>query len=202
MKEHTILLDFEKGDGLIPVIVQDRTTLRVLMLGYMNAPAYERTLERHQVTFYSRSRACLWTKGETSGNYLLIDGPQDIYPDCDNDTLLIKATPTGPTCHRGTVSCFDTEPQEGFIKHLETVIQKRNESRPEGSYTTRLLREGVGRMAQKVGEEAVETVIEAMAGNRERLIYESSDLIYHLLVLLTSQGITLKEIESELLRRA
>lgn len=198
----TTTLNFDKGNGLLPVIVQDRFTLKVLMLAYMNQAAYEKTLETLKVTFYSRSRECLWTKGETSGNYLLINGASDIYADCDQDTLLVKATAVGPACHRGTLSCFDTPDEEGFIKKLENVVQKRMETMPEGSYTTSLFRSGVQRMAQKVGEEAVETVIEAMAGNLDRLIYESSDLIYHLLVLLTSQGITLSQLEKELMSRA
>ncbi len=195
-------LDFDKGNGLLPVIVQDRTTLKVLMLGYMNVPAYDKTLESHKVTFYSRSRKCLWTKGETSGNYLYIEGPQDIYADCDKDTLLVKVTAAGPVCHMGTESCFDLPAQEGFIKALEKLIGQRRQTMPEGSYTTSLFQSGTGRMAQKVGEEAVETVIEAMAGNKERLLYESADLIYHLLVLLTGQGITLSQVEKELYGRS
>ncbi len=190
--------DFEltkTGDGLLPVIVQDSVTLRVLMLGYMNREAFDKTLATGLVTFYSRGRRCLWTKGETSGNTLTV---VEMLPDCDRDTLLVKAIPAGPTCHRGTESCFDTPGSEGFVRRLSALIRRRHEEMPEGSYTTRLFVKGVKKIAQKVGEEAVESAIEAVDGNRSRFIYEASDLMYHYLVLLEQMGVTLDEIESEL----
>ena len=186
------------ADGLLPVIVQDDVTLRVLMLGYMNREAFERTQAEGRVTFYSRTRQALWTKGETSGNYLLV---KDMYVDCDGDTLLIKATPIGPTCHRGTTSCFDTPESEGFVRHLQSVVQQRHREMPEGSYTTKLFIKGVKKIAQKVGEEAVESVVEAVDGNRDRFIYEASDMIYHLLVLMEQMGCSIEAMERELALR-
>lgn len=186
------------ADGLLPVIVQDDATLRVLMLGYMNREAFERTQAEGRVTFYSRTRQRLWTKGETSGNYLLV---KDMYVDCDGDTLLIKATPIGPTCHRGTTSCFDTPESEGFVRHLQSVVQQRHREMPEGSYTTKLFIKGVKKIAQKVGEEAVESVVEAVDGNRDRFIYEASDMIYHLLVLMEQMGCSIEDMERELALR-
>lgn len=189
-------LNLEKcADGLLPVVVQDAATLKVLMLGYMNREAYEKTLAEGRVTFYSRSRQMLWTKGETSGHYLNVES---MYVDCDKDTLLIKATPIGPTCHRGTKSCFDTPDSEGFIRHLQGVIQQRHRDMPEGSYTTKLFIKGVKKIAQKVGEEAVESVVEAVDGNRDRFIYEASDMVYHLLVLLEQMGCSIEDLEREL----
>ncbi|MBR3775676.1 MAG: bifunctional phosphoribosyl-AMP cyclohydrolase/phosphoribosyl-ATP diphosphatase HisIE [Alistipes sp.] len=186
------------ADGLLPVIVQDDVTLRVLMLGYMNREAFERTQAEGRVTFYSRTRQRLWTKGETSGNYLLV---KDMYADCDGDTLLIKATPIGPTCHRGTTSCFDTPESEGFVRQLQSVVQQRHREMPEGSYTTKLFIKGVKKIAQKVGEEAVESVVEAVDGNRDRFIYEASDMIYHLLVLMEQMGCSIEDMERELALR-
>ena len=186
------------ADGLLPVVVQDCVTLRVLMLGYMNREAFERTKTEGRVTFFSRSRQTLWTKGETSGHYLLV---KDMYADCDGDTLLIKATPIGPTCHRGTTSCFDTPASEGFIRHLQSVVQQRHRDMPEDSYTTKLFIKGVKKIAQKVGEEAVESVVEAVDGNRDRFIYEASDMIYHLLVLLEQMGCSIEDLERELALR-
>ncbi|MBJ2189317.1 bifunctional phosphoribosyl-AMP cyclohydrolase/phosphoribosyl-ATP diphosphatase HisIE [Duncaniella dubosii] len=186
------------ADGLLPVIVQDSVTLRVLMLGYMNREAFDLTCSTGHVTFYSRTRSCLWTKGETSGHFLDV---VDMYSDCDNDTLLIKAIPHGPTCHRGTVSCFDTPAEDGFIRSLSALIQQRHAEMPEDSYTTRLFIKGVKKIAQKVGEEAVESVVEAVDGNRDRFTYEACDLIYHLLVLIEQMGISLPELERELLKR-
>ena len=188
------------ADGLVPVIVQDRDTLQVLMLGYMNAEALEKTQATGLVTFYSRSRRTLWTKGETSGNFLHL---VSIAADCDSDTLLVWAVPDGPACHKGTKTCWgDAVPETlGFIRELETVIKGRHEQMPEKSYTTSLFKAGTPRMAQKVGEEAVETVIEAVKGDDERLIYEASDLVYHLLVLLVSKGFGLSDLEKELARR-
>ena len=186
------------ADGLLPVIVQDATTLKVLMLGYMNREAYDKTVKEGRVTFFSRTRNTLWTKGETSGHYLLV---KDMYADCDSDTLLIKAEPIGPTCHRGTTSCFDTPESEGFIRHLQSVVQQRHRDMPEGSYTTKLFIKGVKKIAQKVGEEAVESVVEAVAGNRDRFIYEASDMIYHLLVLMEQMGCSIEDMERELALR-
>ena len=183
------------ADGLLPVIVQDATTLKVLMLGYMNREAYDKTVEERRVSFFSRTRNTLWTKGETSGNFLLV---KDMYADCDMDTLLVKADPIGPTCHRGTTSCFDTPDSEGFIRHLHSVVQQRHRDMPEGSYTTKLFIKGVKKIAQKVGEEAVESVVEAVDGNRDRFIYEASDMIYHLLVLMEQMGCSIEDMEREL----
>lgn len=192
-------LDFGKNpDGLIPVVVQDYATLKVLMLGYVNAEALDRTLESGRMTFYSRTRRCLWTKGETSGNFLTV---REMFADCDKDTLLVKAEPSGPVCHTGSVSCFRTDDDEGFIRELQEVIIKRKSERPEGSYTVKLFDKGVNKIAQKVGEEAVETVIEAVAHNDPAMIYEASDLIYHLLVLLVDRGLSISDLEKELVKR-
>ena len=197
MKYNDFQLD-KTGDGLLPVIVQDATTLKVLMLGYMNREAFEKTQAEGKVTFWSRSRQCLWTKGETSGNFLHV---VNMFPDCDADTLLIQARPDGPTCHRGTTSCFDTPQEEGFVRSLSALIQKRHQEMPEGSYTTKLFVKGPKVIGKKVGEEAVEAVIEAVDGNRDRFIYEASDLVYHLLVLLESQGVSVQDLEKELALR-
>lgn len=186
------------GDGLLPVIIQDSKTLKVLMLGYMNEEAFDKTCAEGKVTFFSRSKQRLWTKGETSGNFLTV---VDMYPDCDADTLLIKAIPAGPTCHRGTTACFDTPENEGFIRTLAGVIQKRHEEMPEGSYTTKLFIKGPKTIAKKVGEECTETVIEAVSGKRDRFIYESSDLVYHLLVLMEEMGVSISDLEEELALR-
>ena len=186
------------ADGLVPVIVQDRVTLKVLMLGYMNAEALQKTQESGKVTFWSRSRGCLWTKGETSGNFLLF---KEIFVDCDADTLLIMADPVGPTCHRGTTSCFDTAEDEGFIRQLSQVIKGRHEQMPEGSYTTKLFIKGIKSIAKKFGEESVECMIEAVDGNRDRFIYEASDVMYHYLVMLEQMGVSLADIEKELALR-
>ncbi len=182
-------------DSLLPVIVQDAVTLKVLMLGYMNREAFDRTLETGHVTFWSRSRNQLWTKGETSGHYLEL---VEMYPDCDSDALLVKANPIGPTCHRGTTACFDTPDSEGFIRRLEQIVAKRKEEMPENSYTTRLFIKGVKAISKKVGEEASEAIIEAVDGNRSRFIYEAGDLLFHLLVLCRQMGVTLSDLESEL----
>jgi len=193
-------LDFEKLGGLIPAIIQDSQTNKVLMLGFMNEEAYNKTVKTGLVTFFSRTRKCLWTKGETSGNTLTV---VKIYPDCDSDTLLIKAVPAGPTCHTGADTCFGESNSEGidFIEYLQDFIEKRFKEMPEGSYTTSLFQSGVNRMAQKVGEEAVETVIEATNGTDDRLVYEASDLIYHLIVLLTSKGLRIDDLARELKSR-
>lgn len=186
------------ADGLVPVIVQDNVTLKVLMLGYMNAEALEKTQAEGRVTFWSRSKGRLWTKGETSGNFLYVN---DIYVDCDADTLLVKATPAGPVCHRGTTSCFDTPEEEGFVRRLADIIRGRHEQMPEGSYTTKLFIKGVKSVAKKFGEESSECIIEAVSGNRDRFIYEASDVMYHYLVLLEQMGVSLEEIEKELKAR-
>ncbi len=193
-------IDFEKMGGLVPAIVQDSVTAKVLMLGFMNREAYEKTVETGKVTFWSRSRNCLWTKGETSGNFLHV---RQILNDCDNDTLLIKAHPDGPVCHTGADTCWgETNSADlNFLSYLQDFIDRRFREMPEGSYTTSLFRSGVNRMAQKVGEEAVETVIEATNGTDDRLIYEASDLIYHLIVLLTSKGHRIEELATELVKR-
>ncbi|GHU71129.1 histidine biosynthesis bifunctional protein HisIE [Bacteroidia bacterium] len=193
-------LDFNKTGGLIPAIIQDNTTSKVLMLGYMNPEALAQTQETGKVTFFSRTKNRLWTKGETSGNFLEV---VSIAEDCDRDTLLIKVNPQGPVCHTGSDTCFNEKNSEDilFLKYLQDFIDQRHREMPEGSYTTSLFQKGVERMAQKVGEEAVETVIEAMAGNNERLLYEGSDLLYHLIVLLTSKGYRLEDLARELKKR-
>lgn len=197
----TMNIDFEKCGGLVPAIIQDAATGKVLMLGYMNAEAYERTLATGRVCFYSRSRQCLWTKGETSGNFLDV---VSIKLDCDRDTLLIAATPHGPVCHTGTDTCWGevNEPSPtAFLTELQDFINKRREEMPEGSYTTSLFRDGVNRMAQKVGEEALEACIEACNGTNERLLYEASDMLYHLIVLLSSKGLRIEQVIEELTAR-
>ncbi len=196
-----IFEDFDlkkNADGLLPVIIQDDTTLKVLMMGYMNREAFEKTVASGLVTFWSRSRQCLWTKGETSGNFLHV---VSMLKDCDADTLLVRARPDGPTCHRGTPSCFDTPVDEGFVRTLSGVVQQRHRDLPEGSYTTKLFIKGPKAIGKKVVEEAGEAVIEAVDGNRSRFIYEASDLLYHLLVLMESQNVTLSDLESELALR-
>ena len=190
-------LDFEKMGGLLPAIIQDNQTNKVLMLGFMNSEALEKTREIGKVTFFSRTKNRLWTKGEESGNFLQV---VSIAEDCDHDTLLIKVNPVGPVCHTGADTCFGEKNQEDilFLKYLQDFIAHRRQEMPEGSYTTSLFNKGIGRMAQKVGEEAVETVIEAMDGNDERLLYESSDLLYHLIVLLTYKGYRIEDLANEL----
>ena len=194
-------VDFDKCGGLVPAIIQDAKTKVVLMLGYMNDEALRKTQESGLVTFYSRSRQCLWTKGETSGNYLHL---VDIKVDCDNDTLLVQATPDGPTCHKGTDTCWGEKDNPNpllFLSELSDFIEQRHREMPEGSYTTSLFRDGLNRMAQKVGEEALELVIEATNGTDERLIYEGSDMLYHLIVLLTSKGLRIEDMARELMER-
>lgn len=194
-------IDFEKMNGLVLAIIQDSITKNVLMLGFMNEEAYQKTLATKRVTFYSRSRKCLWTKGETSGNYLEL---VSMKPDCDNDTLLVKVIPHGPTCHTGTDTCWGEENKRNpllFLSELQDFINKRHEEMPEKSYTTSLFKDGTNRMAQKVGEEALEAVIEAVSGNDDRLIYECSDMFYHLVVLLTSKGLRIEQVAAELAER-
>lgn len=194
-------IDFDKMNGLVPAIIQDSQTKNVLMLGFMNKEAYDKTVATKKVTFYSRSRQCLWTKGETSGNFLNVVSIQN---DCDNDTLLIKAIPEGPVCHTGTDTCWGEENKKNpllFLTELQDFIEKRHEEMPEGSYTTSLFKDGLNRMAQKVGEEALEAVIEAVNGTDERLIYEASDMMYHLIVLFTSKKLRIEDIAKELQER-
>ena len=194
-------IDFEKMGGLVPAIIQDATTKNVLMLGFMNPEAYQKTMDTKLVTFWSRSRNCLWTKGETSGNYLHL---VSIQSDCDNDTLLIKVNPDGPVCHKGTDTCWgdtnECNPVE-FLSELQDFINKRREEMPENSYTTSLFRKGINKIAQKVGEEAVETVIEAVGGTEEQLVYEGADLLYHLIVLLSAKGMRIETLANELAKR-
>ncbi len=193
-------VDFDKMGGLVPAIIQDAYTAKVLMLGFMNEDALAKTQELNKVTFYSRTKNRLWTKGEESGNFLEV---VSIANDCDNDTLLIRVHPVGPVCHTGTDTCWGEENKAdvAFLSFLQEFITKRFQEMPEGSYTTSLFNKGVNRMAQKVGEEAVETVIEATNGTDEGFIYEASDLIYHLIVLLTSKGMTLGDLANELKKR-
>lgn len=200
-KSRDMDIDFEKSGGLVPAIIQDADTKTVLMLGYMNKEAYEKTVATGLVTFYSRSRKCLWTKGETSNNFLHL---VDIKVDCDNDTLLVKVNPDGPTCHKGTDTCWGEENEKSpllFLAELSDFIEKRHQEMPEGSYTTSLFRDGLNRMAQKVGEEALELVIEATNGTNDRLIYEGSDMLYHLIVLFTHKGLRIEDMAAELRER-
>ena len=194
-------IDFEKMNGLVPAIIQDAQTGVVLMLGYMNEEAYKKTLETGKVTFWSRTRQTLWTKGETSGNWLNV---VEILNDCDQDTLLIKVRPEGPVCHTGADTCWNEKNEKNpllFLSELSDFIEKRHREMPEGSYTTSLFRDGLNRMAQKVGEDALELVIEATNGTNERLVYEGSDMLYHLIVLLTSKGLRIEDLAQELVER-
>lgn len=194
-------IDFEKCGGLVPAIIQDAQTKNVLMMGYMNPEAYQKTLETGKVTFWSRSRQCLWTKGDTSGNFLWL---VNIKVDCDKDTLLVTAHPEGPTCHTGTDTCWGEKNERNpllFLSELQDFIEKRHREMPEGSYTTSLFKKGVNRMAQKVGEEALETVIEATNGSDKKMVYEAADMLYHLVVLLTSKGLRIEDIAKELATR-
>ena len=194
-------LDFAKMGGLVPAIIQDAETEKVLMLGFMNEEAYQKTMDSGRVTFFSRTKKRLWTKGEESGNFLNV---VDMKVDCDNDTLLIRVHPMGPVCHQGTDTCWGEKNESSsvmFLKTLQDFICRRYDEMPEGSYTTSLFQSGVNKMAQKVGEEAVETVIEACNGSDERLIYEGADLLYHLIVLLTSKGYRIEDLARELQER-
>lgn len=193
-------LDYSKMDGLVPAIIQDNNTNKVLMLGFMNKEAFDKTVETGKVTFFSRTKNRLWTKGEESGNFLQV---VSIKEDCDKDTLLIQVNPVGAVCHTGTDTCWGEKNEEPmlFLKHLQDFIDKRHAEMPEGSYTTSLFESGINKMAQKVGEEAVELVIEATNGTNERMIYEGSDLIYHLIVLLASKGYRMDDLARELQAR-
>ena len=193
-------LDFEKMNGLIPAIIQDNYTQKVLMLGFMNKEAYEKTMETGKVTFFTRTKNRLWTKGEESGNFLHV---VSVKADCDNDTLLIMVHPEGPVCHKGTDTCWGDKNEQDimFLKELQDFIDRRRQEMPEKSYTTSLFNSGVNKMAQKVGEEAVETILEACNGTDERLIYEGADLLYHLIVLLTYKGYRIEDLARELKER-
>ena len=186
---------FKNENELIPAIIQDDKSLKVLMLGYMNKDSFDKSIVSGLVTFYSRSKGRLWTKGETSGNFLKI---KSIETDCDADTLLIRADPQGPVCHTGSVSCFKGRDNEGFIKRLEAVVKQRHKEMPSGSYTTSLFNAGVEKICKKLGEEASETIIEVVKGDKKRVVYESSDLIYHLLVLLEYCNLSVEDVEKEL----
>ena len=194
-------IDFKKMGGLVPAIIQDAKTKNVLMLGFMNEEAYNKTIETKKVTFWSRSRKCLWTKGETSGNFLNL---VSIKNDCDNDTLLVRVNPVGPVCHKGTDTCWAEDnvynPVE-FLSELQEFINKRKQEMPEGSYTTALFKKGTKRIAQKVGEEALETAIAAVAEDDKDVVYEASDLVYHLIVLLADKGLSINDVAMELLKR-
>lgn len=195
------LIDFEKLNGLVPAVVQDSQTHKILMVGFMNADAVNKTLETGQVTFFSRTKNRLWTKGEESGNFLNV---VSVLVDCDNDTLLVKANPVGPVCHTGADTCFDEKNAKTgvqFLSFLQDLIEKRKLEMPEGSYTTSLFAKGTRKITQKVGEEAVETIIGAMANDDENFIYESADLVYHLMVLLTHKGFRIEDIARELEKR-
>lgn len=188
-----LLPDFNKfPDKLIPVIVQDASTSKVLMLGYMNEAAYNKTMVEEKVTFFSRSKQRLWTKGETSGNFLLL---KEILHDCDNDCILIKANPAGPVCHTGADTCFNETNQSSFLYQLEKIIQSRKETKQEGSYVNSLFEKGINKIAQKVGEEAVEVVIEAKDDNDELFKNEAADLLFHYLILLNAKGFSLTDVE-------
>lgn len=190
-------LNFEKQE-LIPAVIQDNQTHQMLMLGYMNKEAFEQTQKDGKVTFFSRSKNRLWTKGETSGNFLWV---KDIYVDCDRDTILIKVDPEGPVCHRGTRACFDNDSAKGFLYKLQQVVHDKIDQNEEGSYTNKLHQKGINKVAQKVGEEAVELVIEAKDDNAELFKNEAADLLYHFMVLLKTKEITLEEIEEVLEQR-
>jgi phosphoribosyl-ATP pyrophosphohydrolase/phosphoribosyl-AMP cyclohydrolase len=194
-------IDFKKLNGLVPAVIQDNSTQKVLMVGFMNKEALEKTQKLGKVTFFSRTKNRLWTKGEESGNFLHV---VSMLVDCDNDTLLIKANPVGPVCHTGADTCFFETNKEsgiGFLNYLQDFIDKRKKEMPEGSYTTSLFKEGTSKISQKVGEEAVETIIGAMANDNENFIYEAGDLLYHLIVLLTHKGYRIEDVVQELKRR-
>lgn len=191
-------IDFKKGNGLVPVIVQDNMTMQVLMLGFMNAEALSKTEQEGRVTFFSRSRKKLWTKGETSGNYLYV---KEIRADCDSDSLLILANPAGPVCHTGSISCFGQDTARGFLYKLEEIVSQRIDNETEGSYTNKVFSKGINKIAQKVGEEAVELIIEAKDNNDDLFKNEAADLLYHLLILLKAKSVSLTDIEKVLTER-
>ena len=192
-------IKFDKNTGLAPVIIQDYLNLKVLMLGYMNQDAFDKTLQEKRVTFFSRSKNRLWTKGESSGNFLEL---MDWQLDCDNDTILIKAKPLGPTCHKGTTTCFAEETDKGFLYELQQTISDKIDNNDENSYTNELYKRGINKVAQKVGEEAVELVIEAKDNNDELFLNEAADLLYHYLILLKAKGFTIEDVEKILKSRS
>ena len=192
-------IKFDKNTNLVPVVIQDYLNLKVLMLGYMNQEAFDKTLQEKRVTFFSRSKNRLWTKGETSGNYLEL---MDWKLDCDNDTILIKAKPLGPTCHKGTTTCFAEETDKGFLYELQQTISDKIDNNDENSYTNELYKRGINKVAQKVGEEAVELVIEAKDDNDELFLNEAADLLYHYLILLKAKGFTIEDVEKILKSRS
>ncbi len=193
-----MLIDFSKTNGLVPVIIQNYQNQQVLMLGYMDEEALAKTQSEGKVTFFSRSKNRLWTKGETSGNFLIV---KDILIDCDNDTILIKADPIGPTCHTGSTTCFSEETAKGFLYELQQTIAQRIDENDVDSYTNKLFRKGINKVAQKVGEEAVELVIESKDSNDDLFKNEAADLLYHLLILLKTKNVTLEEVELVLKNR-
>ncbi|HAX94025.1 MAG TPA: bifunctional phosphoribosyl-AMP cyclohydrolase/phosphoribosyl-ATP diphosphatase [Bacteroidales bacterium] len=195
---YMINIDFKKGDGLVPAIIQDNITLQVLMVGYMNEEAYDQTVREGKVTFFSRSKNRLWTKGETSGNFLIV---KEITTDCDNDALLFMVDPAGPVCHTGRQSCFGDEASKGFVYQLENIINQRIDGNAEGSYTNKLFKKGINKVAQKVGEEAVELVIEAKDDNIDLFKNEAADLLYHFLILLKTKNVAFEEVEEVLRKR-
>ncbi|MEE4116331.1 MAG: bifunctional phosphoribosyl-AMP cyclohydrolase/phosphoribosyl-ATP diphosphatase HisIE [Marinilabiliaceae bacterium] len=190
--------DFNKGAGLLPAIIQDDTSSEVLMLGYMNEESFRKTVDEGKVCFYSRSKKRLWTKGESSGNFLYV---RNIKLDCDNDSILIKVKPAGPVCHTGSETCFGDRSSRGFLYRLEDIINSRIEENNENSYTNSLFRKGINKVAQKLGEEAVELIIEAKDDNRDLFENEAADLLYHLLILLRARGVSLESIEDVLKNR-
>ncbi len=192
-------IDFAKSNGLVPVVIQDYISLQVLMLGYMNKEAFDKTIKENQVTFFSRSKNRLWTKGEKSGNYLEL---VNLKKDCDNDTLLIKVRPKGPTCHTGSKSCFNEDDSKGFLYELEQTISQRIDDDDQNSYTNQLYKRGINKVAQKVGEEAVELVIEAKDDDDSLFKNEAADLMYHYLILLKTKGFKLEDIENVLKERS
>jgi len=192
-------IKFDKNTGLVPVIIQDYLNLKVLMLGYMNQEAFDKTLQEKRVTFFSRSKNRLWTKGESSGNFLEL---MDWKLDCDNDTILIKAKPLGPTCHKGTTTCFAEETDKGFLYELQQTISDKIDNNDENSYTNELYKRGINKVAQKVGEEAVELIIETKDNNDELFLNEAADLLYHYLILLKAKGFTLEDVETILKLRS
>lgn len=193
-----INIDFKKGDGLVPAIIQDSKTLQVLMVGYMNEEAYDKTVREGKVTFFSRSKNRLWTKGETSGNFLTV---KEITTDCDNDALLVMVDPAGPVCHTGRHSCFGEEVSKGFVYRLQNIISQRIDGNAEGSYTNKLFKKGINKVAQKVGEEAVELVIEAKDDNIGLFKNEAADLLYHFLILLKKKNVAFEDVEEVLRER-
>ena len=192
-------IKFDKNTGLVPVIIQDYLNLKVLMLGYMNQDAFDKTLQEKRVTFFSRSKNRLWTKGESSGNFLEL---MDWKLDCDNDTILIKAKPLGPTCHKGTTTCFAEETDKGFLYELQQTISDKIDNNDENSYTNELYKRGINKVAQKVGEEAVELIIETKDNNDELFLNEAADLLYHYLILLKAKGFTIEDVEKILKSRS